>query len=96
MRLGVSVAIGVAMSYFALKVFDAREAASVGDEYTVLSEPGAGGRNVVNVILVDFRGFDTLGEITVLATAAFGVVNLVRMAQRRRRSPMPTAEEVVT
>jgi multicomponent Na+:H+ antiporter subunit A len=96
MRLGVSVAIGVAMSYFALKVFDAREAMSVGDEYAALSEPEAGGRNVVNVILVDFRGFDTLGEITVLATAAFGVVNLVRMAQRRRRSPMPTAEEVAT
>lgn len=31
------------------------------------SVPGGGGRNVVNVILVDFRGFDTLGEITVLA-----------------------------
>ena len=31
------------------------------------------GRNIVNVILVDFRGFDTMGEITVLATAAIGV-----------------------
>jgi multicomponent K+:H+ antiporter subunit A len=35
--------------------------------------PGGGGSNVVNVILVDFRGFDTLGEITVLAMAALGV-----------------------
>jgi multicomponent K+:H+ antiporter subunit A len=34
--------------------------------------PGGGGSNVVNVILVDFRGFDTLGEITVLAMAALG------------------------
>jgi multisubunit Na+/H+ antiporter MnhB subunit len=34
---------------------------------------------VVNVILVDFRGFDTLGEITVLAVAALGVVALVRL-----------------
>src|SRR5690606_6499080 len=33
------------------------------------SVPGGGGKNVVNVILVDFRGFDTLGEITVLAIA---------------------------
>jgi multicomponent K+:H+ antiporter subunit A len=32
--------------------------------------PGGGGANVVNVILVDFRGFDTLGEITVLAIVA--------------------------
>ncbi len=37
------------------------------------SVPGGGGSNVVNVILVDFRGFDTLGEIAVLAMAALGV-----------------------
>jgi len=35
--------------------------------YLAQSVPGGGGSNVVNVILVDFRGFDTLGEITVLA-----------------------------
>jgi multicomponent Na+:H+ antiporter subunit A len=35
------------------------------------------GRNIVNVILVDFRGFDTLAEITVLATAAIGVRGLL-------------------
>jgi multicomponent Na+:H+ antiporter subunit A len=38
------------------------------------------GRNIVNVILVDFRAFDTLGEITVLATAALGVHGLLRFA----------------
>ncbi len=37
------------------------------------SVPGGGGTNVVNVILVDFRGFDTLGEIAVLAMAALGL-----------------------
>jgi multicomponent K+:H+ antiporter subunit A len=37
-----------------------------------------GGRNVVNVILVDFRGFDTLGEITVLAVVALTVYALLR------------------
>ncbi len=41
------------------------------------SVPGGGGTNVVNVILVDFRGFDTLGEITVLAVAALGVYALL-------------------
>ena len=41
------------------------------------SVPGGGGTNVVNVILVDFRGFDTLGEITVLAIAAIGIVALL-------------------
>jgi multicomponent Na+:H+ antiporter subunit A len=34
---------------------------------------------VVNVILVDFRGLDTLGEITVLAVAAIGVVALLKL-----------------
>jgi multicomponent Na+:H+ antiporter subunit A len=38
------------------------------------------GRNIVNVILVDFRAFDTMGEITVLATAAIGVRALQRLA----------------
>jgi multicomponent K+:H+ antiporter subunit A len=38
--------------------------------YLQQSVPGGGGANVVNVILVDFRGFDTLGEITVLAMVA--------------------------
>ena len=37
------------------------------------SVPGGGGTNVVNVILVDFRGFDTMGEIAVLAMAALGL-----------------------
>ncbi|MBL8907075.1 MAG: DUF4040 domain-containing protein, partial [Rhizobiales bacterium] len=40
--------------------------------------PGGGGTNVVNVILVDFRGFDTLGEICVLAMAALGVHALLQ------------------
>jgi len=42
------------------------------------SVPGGGGTNVVNVILVDFRGFDTLGEITVLAIAAMGIYALLK------------------
>ena len=41
------------------------------------SLPLGGGSNVVNVILVDFRGFDTFGEITVLGIAAIGVLCLM-------------------
>lgn len=40
--------------------------------------PRAGGHNVVNVILVDFRGFDTLGEITVVGIVALTVYKLLR------------------
>jgi multicomponent Na+:H+ antiporter subunit A len=38
-----------------------------------------GGRNVVNVIVVDFRGYDTMGEITVLTIAAIGVYALIKL-----------------
>ena len=43
------------------------------------------GRNIVNVILVDFRGFDTLGEITVLGVAGIGVFSLIRLRLGRGR-----------
>lgn len=47
----------------------------------------AHGRNIVNVILVDFRALDTLGEITVLSVAAVGVAALLRIAasEKERR-----------
>lgn len=47
------------------------------------SVPGGGGRNVVNVILIDFRGYDTLGEITVLAIALLGVFTLLARKETR-------------
>jgi NADH:ubiquinone oxidoreductase subunit 5 (subunit L)/multisubunit Na+/H+ antiporter MnhA subunit/multisubunit Na+/H+ antiporter MnhB subunit len=56
------------------------EVVSVAD--TVMVHPGGGGGNVVNVILVDFRGFDTLGEITVLGLAALGVWTLLRQTRK--------------
>jgi multicomponent K+:H+ antiporter subunit A len=49
-----------------------------------------GGTNVVNVILVDFRGYDTLGEITVLGIAAIGVLAL--MDGMRTRRPLSDAD----
>ncbi|MBU1654354.1 MAG: monovalent cation/H+ antiporter subunit A [Gammaproteobacteria bacterium] len=45
----------------------------IGDWFLANSVSGGGGGNVVNVILVDFRGFDTLGEITVLALAGLAI-----------------------
>ena len=59
--------------------------------------PGGGGANAVNVILVDFRGFDTLGEITVLAMvglAAHALLDrLVLAAPRRDADGHPWARE---
>jgi len=60
---------------------------TIADFYVQQSLPGGGGANVVNVILVDFRGFDTLGEITVLAMVALAshalLDRLVLVAPRR-------------
>ncbi|RUO72837.1 monovalent cation/H+ antiporter subunit A [Idiomarina seosinensis] len=50
---------------------------SISDFFIANAKTGGGGTNVVNVILVDFRGFDTLGEITVLAIAAAGIHKLL-------------------
>ncbi len=58
---------------------------SIGDYFLTNSVPGGGGANAVNVILVDFRGFDTLGEITVLAIAAIGIYAMLD----RLRLPAP-------
>lgn len=49
----------------------------------------AKGRNVVNVILVDFRALDTLGEITVLSVAAIGVYALLRLVLTPPPGPLP-------
>ena len=46
---------------------------TIADYFLANSVTGGGGTNVVNVILVDFRGYDTLGEITVLALAGIGI-----------------------
>ncbi|MBX3120162.1 MAG: DUF4040 domain-containing protein [Fimbriimonadaceae bacterium] len=42
------------------------------------------GRNVVNVMLVDFRGLDTMGEITVLGIAAIGVYAILKLKPRKK------------
>lgn len=54
-----------------------RPFSSISDFFLLNSLPGGGGTNVVNVILVDFRGFDTLGEITVLGIAGLGIYKLL-------------------
>ncbi len=62
---------------------------SISDYFLANSKIGGGGTNVVNVILVDFRGFDTLGEITVLGIAALGIFKLIA----RMRLFMPAGDE---
>ena len=51
----------------------------ISEYFVETSLPLGHGRNIVNVILVDFRAFDTLGEITVLAVAGIGVYALLKL-----------------
>jgi multicomponent K+:H+ antiporter subunit A len=56
--------------------------------------PQGGGTNVVNVILVDFRGFDTLGEISVLAVVAVAVYSLLRRFRPAPETMEPLPQRV--
>jgi multicomponent K+:H+ antiporter subunit A len=86
--LGIAAAIGgiVATINYA---FISQPLDSISDFFLANSKTGGGGTNAVNVILVDFRGFDTLGEILVLGIAALGIFKLLA----RVRLAMPSANE---
>jgi multicomponent Na+:H+ antiporter subunit A len=79
----VAVAGGVFVTVLILAATAAPHPTPLRDYFGAASLALANGRNVVNVILVDFRGFDTLGEITVLAVAALGVIALLRLRASR-------------
>jgi multicomponent Na+:H+ antiporter subunit A len=84
-RLALSLAVGVFLAVFAIAAFSSRpDIDPVSVEMAQRSVPDGGGRNIVNVILVDFRAFDTMGEIVVLTVTALGVMGLVRAARRSR------------
>jgi len=91
LRVAVSAAVGAFMFAVIVIASAARTAPPVSEAMVEQSLPEAGGRNVVNVILVDFRGYDTLGEITVLLVAAIGAVTLARVGRGRGTEP-PSAE----
>jgi multicomponent K+:H+ antiporter subunit A len=73
---GLAIASGIGVTAIIYAVLT-RPFRSLSDYYLEKSVPDAGGTNVVNVILVDFRGFDTFGEIIVLAIAALGIVAML-------------------
>ncbi|MFN3336495.1 MAG: hydrogen gas-evolving membrane-bound hydrogenase subunit E [Thermomicrobium sp.] len=81
----VATAFGIMMGLFALVVHLFRYSERISTFFTEQAYPAAHGRNVVNVILVDFRALDTLGEITVLGLAALGVAALLAVGKGTRR-----------
>ncbi len=80
----VAILGGGGIAFLAYSVFT-RNFESIAGYYLEKSVPEGGGTNVVNVTLVDFRGFDTMGEISVLAIAAVGI--LIMLTGRRPDTP---------
>jgi multicomponent Na+:H+ antiporter subunit A len=80
----IAVAGVVGLTVFALALTSGSQHPETPASEAMIADalPEGNGRNVVNVILVDFRGFDTLGEITVLTAAAIGTVALARAGRR--------------
>jgi len=72
----IAIAAGFGIAWIAHAVLT-RPFTSIAPFYIAKALPEGGGTNVVNVILVDFRGFDTLGEITVLGAAGLLVFALL-------------------
>jgi multicomponent K+:H+ antiporter subunit A len=76
--LAMAIAAGSGMTLVSYAVMTRLPPATISDYLLERAYSEGGGRNVVNVILVDFRGFDTLGEITVLGIVAVTVFSLFR------------------
>jgi multicomponent K+:H+ antiporter subunit A len=74
----LAVAAGTGMSALAYSVLARPQTNPISSYFVDRALPDGGGTNVVNVILVDFRGFDTFGEITVLGIVALTVYALLR------------------
>ena len=87
--LAVAAGVGVAVLSWAVLT---RESESIAWYFLENSVPRGGGRNVVNVILVDFRGFDTFGEIIVLGMAAVGAWMLMAGLGIERLAVIPKPE----
>ena len=84
----LSTVVGGGMALLSYAMLTRQTPNDISSFYLSRALPEGGGSNVVNVMLVDFRGFDTLGEITVLAAVALTVFALLR----RFRPPKESME----
>lgn len=84
--LALACCFGLVLGFLLLSVAGENAFEPISAFHLAKSVPEAYGRNVVNVILVDFRALDTMGEIFVLAAAAIGVVALLGTALPRKET----------
>jgi multicomponent Na+:H+ antiporter subunit A len=94
-RAVLGAAVGVTMALIAIVATGARVEKPISERFPDLAYELGHGKNVVNVALVDLRGWDTMGELSVLILAATGVASLVFVTHRadtlsRFIAPLPT------
>ncbi len=82
----LSVLVGGGMALLSYAMLTRQTPNDISSFYLSRALPEGGGSNVVNVMLVDFRGFDTLGEITVLVATALAIFALLRRFRPPRES----------
>ncbi|CAH0344614.1 Na+/H+ antiporter subunit A [Bacillus sp. CECT 9360] len=75
----ISIGVGVIVALIALSSHSNKLFDSISGYYVENAYKEAGGKNIVNVILVDFRGLDTMFEITVLGIAALGIFAMIKL-----------------
>ncbi|MEN8685831.1 hydrogen gas-evolving membrane-bound hydrogenase subunit E, partial [Marivita sp.] len=78
----LSVAVGASVSLILIAVVSSPLDLRLTDYFEATSWPEAYGRNIVNVILVDFRALDTFGEIAVVVIAALSAYALLRTTRK--------------
>jgi multicomponent Na+:H+ antiporter subunit A len=88
-RAVIGISVGSVMAAIAVVALGARSIPTISGAFPDLAVDGGHGRNVVNVTLVDIRGWDTMGEIAVLIVAATGVASLVFLTSRADVLPRP-------
>ena len=84
----IALVAGGALTLLLLRVLETDFDASLTEFFNEYSLQIAHGRNIVNVILVDFRGIDTFGEIAVVMTSGLAILALIRVLPRRSRSAL--------
>jgi multicomponent Na+:H+ antiporter subunit A len=78
----IAVAVGAFMAAVGAVALSSRTAVPVSEDYPGPAYDFGGGKNIVNVTLVDIRAWDTLGEVSLLVVAATGVASLVFLRRR--------------
>lgn len=91
--LSLSVAVGLGMALLSYAMLTRPTPNDISSFYLSRALPEGGGTNVVNVTLVDFRSFDTLGEITVLVAVALTVFALLRRFRPPKESMQLPAQQ---